>query len=68
MEGEILGVHEAATKLWQTFLNKPLDKDHLAERLSNILIGVVAVSGKLGITDFESHLENRIKNLEKEIE
>lgn len=51
LEGEILGVHEALTKLWIAYVNNPKDKDVLGEKLSNVLIGVLILSDKMGIKD-----------------
>ena len=65
LEGEILGLNEAVTKLWADSLNHPEDKEEIGKRLSNLLIGTFILSNKLGIEDLEICLKKRLEELKK---
>ncbi len=65
LEGEILGLNEALTKLWTVTLNHPEDKAGVEEKLSNLLIGTLILSDRLGIENLEACLQKRLEELEK---
>lgn len=67
LEGEMLGIHESTTKLWEAFINGK-SKDDLGKRIANVLIGVFILSDRLDIKNIEHHLQKRLEELKKEID
>ena len=68
LEAEILGVHEALTKLWTVSVNDSKNKEELGRRLSNVLIGVLLLSDKFGIKNLEDDFQKRLEDLKKEVD
>lgn len=64
-EGTILGINEAATKLWQDYLLKPNDKKKLGERISNVIIGALVAADKLGVKNVDKKFQDRIYSFSK---
>ena len=60
IEKDILGIHEASTKLWQS-LNK--SEEEKQRRLANIFIGAYVAANRLGISDIPKIIENRLEEL-----
>jgi len=65
LEGEILGLSEAVTKLWTTTLNHSEDKREIGNRLSNLLIGTFILANRLGVEDLDGCLQKRLEELKK---
>ena len=63
IEKDILGLHEASTKLWQS-LNK--SDEEKQRRIANVFIGAYIAAERLGIKDITKIIENRIEELIKE--
>lgn len=64
VEKEILGIHEAATKLWQA-LNKTDEEKR--KRIASVFIGAFVAASKLDIGDIAKVIEDRIRELNKEL-
>jgi len=58
----ILGVHEATTKLWAD-VKHGKDRQEIEKRISNILIGGLVAARRMGITDIESVIQERLSEL-----
>ena len=65
IEKEILGMHESATKLWETIINDKNNIDKINKRIAGSLIAVFAIADKLSVQDLELCLKNRIKEIKE---
>lgn len=63
IEKDILGIHEATTKLWQSTKNTDKEKE---KRIANVFIGAFITANRLGIKDVTKVIRNRLTELEKE--
>ena len=63
IEKDILGIHEATTKLWQS--TKSTDKER-QKRIANVFIGAFITANRLGINDISKVIKNRLSELKKE--
>ena len=64
LEKDILGIHEAATKLWQVL--KKNDKELMEKKCANLFIGAFILAKDLEINDLEEVFMKRLTELEKE--
>ena len=62
-EGAILGIHEAAIKLWQDYNPQNRNTKKLGMRISNLIIGVLITADKLGVKDLNKELGRRLNTL-----
>ena len=60
IENDVLGIHEASTKLWQS-LNKT--EEEKQRRLANIFIGAYTAASRLGVLDIPKIIEARLEEL-----
>ena len=65
IEKEILGMHESATKLWETTINDKNNSNEINKRVTSSLIAVFVVADKLSVQDLELCLKNRIKEIKE---
>ena len=63
IEKDILGIHEATTKLWQSIKSTDKEKE---KRIANIFIGAFITANRLGIKDITKIINNRLIELGKE--
>ena len=64
-EESILGLHEAATKLWLEAKRGSLMSE-TEKRVANVLIGGLVAAARLGISDVESVMSERLRQLDRE--
>ena len=65
IEKEILGIHESATKLWETIINDKNNIDKINKQVVSSLIAVFVVADKLGVQDLELCFKNRMKEIKE---
>ena len=65
LEKEILGMHEATTKLWETVVNDKNNINEINKKVASALIAVFVVADKLDGHDLELDLKNRIKEIKE---
>ena len=65
LEKEILGMHEATTKLWETIVNEKNNTDEVNKRVASALIAVFVIVDKLGVQDLELCLKNRMEEIKR---
>jgi hypothetical protein len=62
----ILGIHEAASRLWADTKHENSRAD-IERRVANIIIGSLIAAGRMGMTDIETILNTRMNQLREEI-
>jgi len=60
LEGEILGIHEAATKLWQSLHQTEWEK---RRRLASVFIGTLVMAKKMKVDNISSLIGTRLEEL-----
>ena len=60
IEKDILGIHEATTKLWQSTKSTNEEKEM---RIANVFIGAFITANRLGIKDITKVIKNRLLEL-----
>lgn len=65
IEGEILGLHEAATKLGTSVMLKKGQKE-INKKVASCLIGVMLLADKLGVKNLEKDYLDRIEEIKKD--
>ena len=56
----ILGIHEAATKLWQS---QDKTEEEKQRKLANVFIGAYVAASRMGISDIPKIVEDRLEEL-----